>query len=195
MKGTACEGSAMSKRLFVGIDLADLAPSIAEVQGEFGDASGLSLTDPAQAHLTLKFLGDTPPDRVDAYGNALETAVDRCGLTPFSIELGGLGVFPDTEYIRVIWIGVRDGATAVTTLHEAVERALVQAGADPADHAFTPHCTIARMRHAGSKALVQDLVESRDPDVGTGTVETVDLFESIQTDHGPRYERRRVVAL
>jgi 2'-5' RNA ligase len=185
----------MGKRLFVGIDLADLAPDIAEVQGEFGEASGLSLTNPAQAHLTLKFIGDTPPDQVDAYGDAIETAVERCELAPFSIELGGLGVFPEPEYIRVIWLGVRDGATAVTTLHEAVERALVQAGADPADHAFTPHCTIARMRHAGSKALVQDLVESRDPDVGMGTVETVDLFESIQTEDGPRYERRRAVVL
>jgi len=179
----------MSKRLFVSVDLDGLADPIREVQRRFDGVDGLRLTDPQQAHVTLKFLGDTDPGRVDELTATLETAVEESGVEPFEAHLGGLGVFPSPSYISVVWVGVRDGQgdRELTALHDAIEDRTTAIGFDAEDHAFTPHATVARMDHAGGKAQVQDVVQHEDPDVGRFRVEAVRLTESVLRDDGPVY--------
>lgn len=174
-------------RLFVSADLDGLANEVSTVQSLFEDASGLRTTDPEQTHVTLKFLGDTDPDRLDELTEALTEAVDDASVAPFEADFGGLGVFPDLDYISVVWVGVRAGSEQLTRLHESIESATTDLGFDPEDHEFTPHATIARMDHAGGKELVQDVVENRDPDVGTIRFDEVRLTKSELTDDGPEY--------
>ncbi|MFC7018145.1 MULTISPECIES: RNA 2',3'-cyclic phosphodiesterase [Haloarcula] len=187
----------MGKRLFVSVDLDGLEDAVAAVQERFADASGLRPTDPAQAHVTVKFLGDTDPDRIDDLVTELEHAVADSGVDPFEARFGGLGVFPSLEYISVVWVGVREGHgdAELTTLHEAVEARTVAMGFDPEDHDFTPHATIARMDHAGGKDLVQKVVRSADPDVGRLAVAELRLTESVLTDAGPAYRTLASVPL
>ena len=177
-------------RLFVSVDLPErLADEVRAVQSTFEDASGLDFTDPEQAHVTLQFLGDASPDRVDEITAALEAAVDRADVAPFSATFGGLGVFPSAEYIRVLWLGVREGAGAaeLTRLAAAVEAETTALGFEADEHAFTPHVTLARMRHAGGKELVQREVGKRDPTVGEVRVDAIRLTESELTEDGPEY--------
>jgi 2'-5' RNA ligase len=178
----------MSRRLFVSVDLPDrLTEPFENLQRRFADADGLRLTDPAQAHLTLKFLGDTDPTRIDELTAALDRAVDSTDVEPFSVEIGGLGVFPSMEYISVVWTGIDAGSVALTTLHEAVERETTALGFDPADHEFTPHVTLARMDDARGKESVQRVVRESDPTVGSFRVTEIRLTESVLTDDGPEY--------
>jgi 2'-5' RNA ligase len=187
----------MSKRLFVSVDLDGLGDAVAAVQERFDGVSGLRLTDPAQTHVTLKFLGDTDSDRIDDIVGALETAVQDSGVTPFEAEFGGLGVFPSLSYISVVWVGVRDGqgGTELTALHDAVEDRTSALGFDPADHEFTPHATITRMDHAGGKETVRNAVENADPDVGCLRVEEIRLKESELEPDGPTYRTVESVSL
>jgi 2'-5' RNA ligase len=185
----------MGKRLFVSIDLDGLADAVASVQTAFEGASGLNFTDPAQAHVTLKFLGDTDPGRVDAVVGELESAVAEADVGAFPAEFGGLGVFPSLEYITVVWLGVEAGGEEMTRLHEAIEPRLVELGFDPEDHEFTPHVTLARMEHAGGKELVQEVVTEREPSVGTMPVESVRLTESVLGPDGPEYRTVATVKL
>lgn len=175
-------------RLFVSVDVDELADAIAAIQEPFTDASGLRFTDPEQAHITLTFLGDTDRQRLPNLTDAIETAVADSGVAPFPAELGGLGVFPGLDYISVVWLGVRAGSDPLTGLHEHVEEQTTALGFDPGDHAFTPHVTLARMDHAGGKECVQRLVRSRDPTAGTLTVDAVCLTESTLTPDGPVHE-------
>jgi 2'-5' RNA ligase len=176
-------------RLFVSVALPDdLADAVAAVQDRFADADGLRYTDPGQAHVTLKFLGDVPDSRADELARALEAAVAEADVTPFDASFEGLGVFPSLDYISVVWLGVDEGSEALAALHEAVESEFVSRGFDPADHDFTPHVTLARMEHAGGKQLVQNVVSGEPPAVGTARIEEVRLTESTLTDDGPVYE-------
>jgi 2'-5' RNA ligase len=179
----------MAKRLFVSVDLDGLADPIREVQRRFEGVDGVRLTDPAQAHVTLKFLGDTDPGRVDDLVSELETAVADSGVEPFEARFGGLGVFPSLDYISVVWVGVRDGegVRELTALHEAIEAPTTDMGFDAEDHDFTPHATVARMDHAGGKERVQNAVQHEDPDVGQFRVEEIRLTESVLGDDGPAY--------
>ncbi|MFW5978093.1 MAG: RNA 2',3'-cyclic phosphodiesterase [Halohasta sp.] len=185
-------------RLFVSVDLpTTLAEPLAAVQDELREADGLRFTDPSQAHFTLKFLGEVDPERVAEIEAAIETAVGEAGVDPFSCTIEGLGVFPSLDYISVVWAGVRDGegAAELTHLHDALEAELTALGFDAESHEFTPHITLARMDDARGKAVVQELMQEREPTVGTFRVEGVRLTESTLTEAGPQYETVRTIDL
>jgi len=178
----------MGKRLFVSVDLDELADEVAAVQDRFEGASGLNFTDPEQAHVTLKFLGETDSDRLDGLVDELSAAVADAGVSPFEVEFGGLGVFPSLDYISVVWVGTRSGGEALARLHEAVEERTTAMGFDAEDHDFTPHVTIARMEHAGGKERVQETVREDDPGVGRLAVEEIRLKESVLGPDGATYD-------
>ncbi|ELZ73817.1 2'-5' RNA ligase [Haloferax prahovense DSM 18310] len=176
-------------RCFLAVDLPDsLAAGVAAVQDRLSDADGLRFTDPAGAHVTLKFLGELSSDRVGEVEDAVESAVDAAGVDPFDASVGGLGVFPSLDYIRVVWAGVDDGAAELTRLHEAIERETTAIGFDPEEHDFTPHVTLARMDDARGKGLVRRVVEDESPTVGTFRVREVRLKKSELGPDGPEYE-------
>jgi 2'-5' RNA ligase len=174
-------------RLFVSVDLDGLTERVAAVQELFDDADGLRYTDPEQAHLTLKFLGDVDETDRPTLRAAIGEAVTESGVSPFKASFGGLGVFPHLDYISVVWLGVDGGEASFTALHDAIESRVTDLGYDPEDHEFTPHVTLARMKHAGSKGLIQDLVTRHDPDAGAMTVEELRLKSSTLTGDGPEY--------
>ncbi|MGQ4556475.1 RNA 2',3'-cyclic phosphodiesterase [Halobellus sp. GM3] len=178
-------------RLFVSIDLPDrLADAVADAQERFVDAAGLRFVDPAQAHLTLFFIGDVDPERLEDIEAALTRAVDDAGVDPFDLRVGGFGVFPSLDYVSVVWAGVREraGAAETTRLHEAVARELTALGFEGDDHAFTPHVTLARMDDARGKSLVRRVVREGDPDLGAFHVDRINLTESTLRSDGPEYE-------
>ncbi|NHX35358.1 MULTISPECIES: RNA 2',3'-cyclic phosphodiesterase [Halolamina] len=184
-------------RLFFAIDLPEeLHEPFAAVQQDLADADGLSFTDPEQAHLTMKFLGDTPTaDEADDDEPTVHdakvagaAAVDAAGLDPFEVEVGGLGAFPSAEYISVVWAGVRDGTADLHDLAAALETATTERGFDVADDEFTPHVTLARMNDARGKDLVQDRLRNTNPTVGRFTAEELRLKRSVLGHDGAEHE-------
>jgi len=189
-------------RAFFAVDLpADLAAPVAAAQAAFEGAEGLRFVDPEQAHVTLKFLGEvgeeeatdeSDDDRdapsLDDVIAAGERAVADADVGPFECSVEGFGVFPSLDYISIVWAGVGDGSAELTALHEALEAETTALGVDPEAHAFTPHVTLARMDDARGKAVVQQAVRERDPDIGRFEVGTVRLVKSTLTSDGPVYE-------
>jgi len=182
-------------RLFVSVDLPeDLADAVAEAQDPLRPADGIRTTDPEQAHVTLKFLGDVPatsddPEEPDLETTtaAVESGVADADVAPFDVAVGGIGAFPSHDYISVVWLGVEAGAEELTALQAAIEDRTVAAGFDPEDHEFTPHVTIARMDHAGGKERVQRVLEEREPSVGSFRATQVRLTKSELGPDGPAY--------
>ncbi|KAB1187037.1 MULTISPECIES: RNA 2',3'-cyclic phosphodiesterase [Haloferax] len=176
-------------RLFLALDLpSSLSEGVAAAQALLHDAGGLRFTDPEQAHITLKFLGETPSDRVSAVEEAVESAIDAADVGPFDASVGGLGVFPSLDYIRVVWTGVDDGADEMIRLHEAIERETTAIGFDAEGHDFSPHVTLARMNDARGKDYVTRVVQHEDPTIGSFPVREVRLKKSELGPDGPEYE-------
>lgn len=186
-----------TRRCFVSVDCPPVVQEgIAAFQERLADVPGVRTVDPAGTHVTLKFLGDVPDEEIESVTALLEEAVAATDLGPFSARYGHLGVFPEFDYISVIWVGVPEGGSAMEALHEAIEERFVAAGYDPEDHEeFTPHVTIARMDHGAGKETVQELVRTEDPDLGGATVEEVRLKESHLRSDGPEYETVAAVGL
>ncbi|MFT4883486.1 MAG: 2'-5' RNA ligase [Natronomonas sp.] len=174
-------------RLFVSVDIDDLAREVDRIQAPLRELPGINPTDPEQAHVTMKFLGEEDHD-LDALTAAIEAAVEGADTGAFEATFEGLGVFPSLDYISVIWLGVSQGSEPLTDLHENLEFETTALGYDEERHEFTPHVTLARMDHAAAKEDVQRLVEENDPEVGTIRVEELRLTKSTLTDEGPEYE-------
>lgn len=178
-----------TRRLFVSVDLTDeLCEEISRLQERFAPIPGVRAVDPAGVHVTLKFLGEVASDRIDEISATLASAVGAASMDSFEAMFAGLGVFPDYEYISVIWVGVRRGGTEMERLHRAIEERFVEAGFERERHDFTPHVTIARMDHGAGKERVQEFLRSTDPTVGQMQVTEIRLTESTLSPEAPVYE-------
>lgn len=173
-------------RLFVSVDLPpQFEPKVRDLQSYLrGTRADLSFTKPEQAHLTMKFVGNTPEERVDDVADVLDEAAAR--VDPFRVELGGTGVFPSREYVSVVWVGVREGVEELTRLHNALEKGTVEGGlADEAEHDYKPHVTLARMDSGRGKSEVLNFVdENEDVNLGSFEAKRLRLKSSVLRDGG-----------
>jgi len=97
---------------------------------------------PERCHLTMRFLGDFEPGRVDELAQAVATAVHA--MPSFEVVLGGLGCFPKPARAKVLWLGTRTGREQLVALAGRIESALAAIGVEPEDRPFQPHLTLAR---------------------------------------------------
>ena len=89
-------------------------------------------------HLTLAFLGETPPEKLPA---AEEAVRESCG-DPFSLELGGIGTFR-REGGAVLWLGISP-CEELTALRKNLCDCLQSRQVPFEDGPFSPHITLAR---------------------------------------------------
>jgi len=102
---------------------------------------------PEGIHLTLKFLGDTPGDRIPEIAAALR---DACGTSaPFEVSVEGRGCFPSFRRPRVVWVAVHDNSHKLARLQQEIERLVAPLGYPTEERSFNPHLTLGRVsRHA-----------------------------------------------
>ena len=173
-------------RLFVSADLDGAAAAIEALQEPLSGLSGVRCTDPEQAHVTITFLGGGDHG-LDALSTALEEAIHEAETGSFDTTIEGVGAFPSTENIRVIWAGIEAGAAELSALHRHVESKTTALGYDEERHDFTPHVTLARMEHGAEKVAVRRFLDDATPEVGPIHIEELQLKESRLTDDGPEY--------
>ncbi len=181
-------------RAFVAIELPDsVKKTLAGVVGELRAAgiSGLRPVRPEGIHLTLKFLGDVPADRIGAIGDAIERAAGHH--TPFALSLSGVGAFPGGRAPRVLWAGIAGDLERLAALQESVDDCLSELGFARERRAFNPHLTLARLRDSASRedrAHALRVLEAAQPMQNAGfVVDGVALFQSTLAPGGAVYHR------
>jgi 2'-5' RNA ligase len=145
--------------------------------------------DPAGTHLTLKFLGATPPDRVDALAVAMHETVAT--QNSFQLATADLGVFPNLRAPRVVWIGVTGDLAALHTLQAGVEGKIAPLGFPTEQRPFSPHLTLGRSDKAatGSQraAIGATVAAMTAPTPVTWQVSRLALIRSELLPTGARY--------
>ena len=186
-------------RTFVAVELdASLRKALAQTQADLqarlqkamGSDVRIQWVRPESVHLTLKFLGDIPEERIPDIEAALARvagAQARC-----AVDVGGLGAFPDARAPRVLWIGLSGQVDGVTNLAAAVECALVAMGFAPEAKPFHPHLTLARIkersRDVGRALATGRLLEQTAP-IGSVTADAIALMKSELKPSGAVYTR------
>jgi 2'-5' RNA ligase len=152
---------------------------------------------PEGIHLTLKFLGDTPVDKVEEVKAALTQAAAEVG--PFTFTVTGLGCFPNSRRPRVVWVGIQELTGALARLRDAVEEHVAPLGFPTERRSFSPHLTLGRVQRRASKSEVREIGEvvasSSIGIVGEMTVTSVSYIKSDLKPSGAVYTTLSEAAL
>ena len=179
-------------RTFIAIDL---PPGVKEALSAFVEGlSGRGLSDvrwvkPEGIHLTLKFLGDIPPSTVPLLLDAIESAAasHHC----FTLGLGDLGVFPNANNPRVLWVGLSGDISSLGQLQASVEEQCQFLGFEPERRRFTPHLTLGRVRRTlpefQREVVETALQEEAKPEALEWRVDEIHLIHSTLTPRGAVY--------
>ncbi|MDA0834668.1 MAG: RNA 2',3'-cyclic phosphodiesterase [Planctomycetota bacterium] len=171
-------------RSFVGVSVPAL-PIVNTVLRKLNAmGTAIKTVQEATLHVTLKFLGDVPADRIAPIGNAI--AKSAANFSAHRIELHGIGTFPDERRPSVIWIGLKPVETLVTLASE-IELAMCDFGFEPESRAFSPHLTLARVKTKPPSTLFELIEAHRRTPFGDFAVEEVKLYRSELTPGGPVY--------
>jgi 2'-5' RNA ligase len=143
---------------------------------------------PRGLHVTLRFLGEQPDEKVPGLVEAVQ---EPYPFPPFSIEWHGVGAFPSPRRPRAIWIGVRSGARELGLLEMEVARRFggLLAGEEPgAAQPFHPHLTLARVKTESRHVDWPRLLEAAPVGNASSHVGHVALYRSRGLPGGDGYE-------
>ena len=121
---------------------------------------GASWVKRENIHLTLKFLGDVAPNQISVIRNSIEQVTDA--RSPFSMELGGIGAFPNLSRPRIIWAGVKTGADDVAAIAREIDLRLSRHGHERDKKPFRPHLTLARIKRLANLKPLVDVFQQYD---------------------------------
>ena len=175
-------------RAFIAIDFdSQIKKQLDDLQRRLRDGPlRLRWTDPAQIHLTVKFLGEVAAEQVAPIQAALDDVAR--GTAPFEVQVGKVGTFPPGGRPRVVWVGVTPVGDGLMRCRDAVEAAVSPLGFPTEGRAFEPHLTLARCPDPRAGREVFATIEpEREVAVGVQVVTGLVLYESVLTPHGPRY--------
>lgn len=97
-----------------------------------------------QQHLTIHFLGETKPDSLPVLTRQLNEICRR--YAPFDLRFSRLGVFPDLDHPRVLWLGLAE-APELKRLQTEVSKTIGLHGSYGESRTYHPHVTLARLRN------------------------------------------------
>jgi len=187
-------------RCFIAIELPDeVKRGFRELQAQLkaGSQAPIKWVDPANIHLTLKFLGNVAADRIGEITAAMTKAVQ--GTSYFSLEVKELGVFPNPRRVQIVWVGVSGEVAKLARLQQRIESGLEGLGFPAEGRRFTPHLTLARLRDRATpdeRAKLGQLIAETEFDAAQSfTVDSVNLMQSQLTREGPIYSRLSSAAL
>lgn len=159
-------------------------------------APHLKWVHPESLHITLRFCGEIPLSLVEAISDEVKTALAETKPSPFWLQLGRAGAFPNLKRPRVFWIGIEGEVEKLVFLQEQIEKAAVSAGLAKETRPFSPHLTVARVREGREvpEPLVS-LIENEAPRPEKWRVERILFMRSELSEKGARYLPLRSLAL
>lgn len=180
-------------RSFIAFDIENeiVVRRLSEVQNMLvNTGANLKLVKPQNIHVTMRFLGNIALHMVDS----IHEEMKHVFVTPFDIELRGLGAFPSLRYARVVWAGIRKGSDELVNVFDLLEPRLRRLGFKRDSKGFSAHLTIARVRTGRHKAeLVKCVEELVDYEFGVIRAACLKLKKSVLTPRGPIYTALREV--
>jgi len=180
-------------RGFIAIDI-KATPQIAMFEKEITQTGAdVKLVEPKNIHITVKFLGDTDKNYIDTIEQSIKESLLL--IKPFSITLKGTGVFPNQNYIKVIWIGIIDDGN-IETIACNIDEKLTPLGFKKENRGFSPHLTIGRVKTAKNKNQLLKVIENYNAmEFTIQNVQSITLKKSELTPNGPIYTTLKEVLL
>jgi RNA 2',3'-cyclic 3'-phosphodiesterase len=150
-------------------------------------------------HVTLKFIGEQPEEKVETIKTALTTVAAGTS----EIQFRGYGFFPTPKSARVFWVGMEWGPE-LGALAAAIEAKMSALDIPREERKFSPHLTLARAGGgSGSPRRLRNDAPNRAfahlqaklaklpsvPEFGSMTAHEFFLYQSQLSPKGSRYTK------
>ena len=187
-------------RLFVAVDFAPSVLAAASALIEALRARALTLAPRARVtwipaerlHLTVRFIGNADDALSAAIGVALASPLT---VPAFDLTVRGLGAFPAGGKPQVLWAAVEAGMSQLQAVEREVTERLDRLDIPPERRPYNPHLTLARVREAAGLRTKPLFAGLEATSLGTTRIETITLYESRLSPHGPTYCGLQRIAL
>jgi len=179
------------KRLFLAIPIQTenngFKPLIEDLRKRLSHEKMINWVRPTNIHLTLKFIGETPPQDepkiIDAVSKVLENQKS------FTMDFNRTGLFGSRYAPRVLWLGMQQTPEELLNLEEAVLTAFDNIGYQRDRQNFVPHLTLGRIKDLYEKQYFQKVVQAiEQKSYIHQEVNEVILFQSILRPEGAVYK-------
>jgi len=168
-------------RAFIAVPISDEVKEKVEPFRKALEVEGVKVVEPENLHITLFFLGEIDDRRAADVIAAMENVRTK----GFELRFSGAGVFPNPNFIRVVWVGCE--SKELNDIYNALAPSISKMGYELED--FRAHLTIARVKNPAAKEKVKAAVSKfKDATFGACLVDRIVLFKSILTPKGPIYE-------
>ena len=181
------------KRIFAAVKInpqPELLDFFSRLRQQLAD-SAIKWVEEEHLHLTLKFFGETPEEKIPA----IEEALARIHVPPFDFEIGNLKIFGSRYNPRVIFLEALNAESfrALTTL---VNEQILPLGYEPERQNFVPHLTLGRIKKVSDKKYFQEIITGCSGQaIQTQHVSEFYLIESILHYNGPEYKVLKTFSL
>ena len=177
---------AESYRAFLAIDIDEkLIGKIEEIQEEFKKINAnIKFVEIENIHFTLKFFGNIDKNMVEEISIATLNVLKE--YEPMEIAIRGTGSFPNEDYIKVIWLGIKENPQLID-LAKKLDEEFRKLGFKK-ERNYSPHLTIGRMRSPKNKKEVKEKIATfKDTKIGKMNIDKISLKKSELTPKGPIY--------
>jgi 2'-5' RNA ligase len=174
-------------RLFTGIDLApNVVDRLSAALNEFRPTARINWSPVENLHLTIRFIGAWPEDRLSELKSALG-AVAVPG--PVPITISRFGFFPNPHHPHSFFADVQ-AAPRLTELATAIDHALLPLGLAPETRPYVPHVTLARIKGTSDTRRLREYIAAM-TDFNFGSFHAPDfhLYLSQHTTGGSAYTK------
>ena len=163
-------------RCFIAIDLPEeIRDEIVKLQKQLPEFSG-KLTEKENLHLTFKFLGEIPEEKVDEVKKALK----KIKFKKFKAKLGEFGLF-SPSFIKILWIKIENCDGLQQEIDNALESLFKK------EKGFMGHLTIARVKSVRDKKMFLNHFKRLKTPPLEFEVKEIHFKESKLTPNGPIY--------
>jgi 2'-5' RNA ligase len=171
-------------RCFIAIDLPDeIKKELAKAQKALPiEDAKLTNVNPELLHLTLRFLGEISDFQV----NKIKEILKKIKLNKFRAKLNSIGIFPNENFIRVVWVGLEPN-DKFNDLRNEIEKELEKAGFKK-DERFESHVTLTRIKWLKDKKNFVEKIKKIKVKSLEFEVEDIKLKKSALSPKGPVYE-------
>ncbi len=169
-------------RLFTGIALPPrVSDNLARVLKELRPLAPLNWSPVENLHITGKFIGEWPEDRLKELQTALENLNPPTG---FEIAVARFGYFPNPHNPRTLFAGVQAGPE-LADLASKIAETLRPLGVARETRPYSPHVTLARIKNENIRGLRQHIANMTNFDFGIFQVSQFHLYLSNRAVYTP----------
>ncbi len=170
-------------RVFVALELSpEIREELAAAQEVLRECRArLTFVEPALIHITVKFLGEVPEQKIPAIMDALRTI----RVAPFLVTAHKV-TLNNPSRPHTVWCTIDDTGGS-GQVFQRVEEALLPLGFARETRRFTPHATVARVK-SPDPSLVTAISQLDTREYGSCAITGLKLKKSTLTPQGPVYE-------